>query len=560
MLLLPESPAATMLVNNYFDRIHWFTLLFHQRAFRHKFHGLYDSGSEHHHTSNGQFGHVAVFLAVIATSLHYTNVQQKQQLKSHGIESESLKNKILIALKSRFLDIISVGSLEVVQMCILLGSYYIYHGRPEMAWPLCGTGLRIAQALNLHREIPQDRDNESFRQIIGDRKRAWWAIYEIEIFCSMLYGFPPSISDGDCDVARLDPYDEYSGSISKEQAVKPNLLYFKCAMSELSSIVKATLDNLYRARSGESQQGTDYASRLRSLVNKVECLSHRLLKWNERLDAKLRFDDVATESTTSDPPTRSSEVSDTNFEEHLFRLQALSLKLAYENARILIHRPLLSFKALQTSTVCQDDLLGRNDPFQTAMRTCRDAALQISEVSLDSFREASETYAVSFVSLHLLTAGVTLCISITLNPLSKEAYESRMGIRRLMQIQSLLREKSVVAAQGLEITKRLMSLVMAKEVDAMFEVGSLTELAERLPTNSSAAASQGHCINRQPTQPIRERILPQLVEDLPPTTDGAAHPLGTSTVAHEIETDYRIQEFCENTSLAEAVLEYEQGV
>lgn len=150
LLLLPESPAATMLVNNYFDRIHWFTLLFHQRAFRQKFQGLYDSRSEHHLTSNSQLGHVAVFLAVIATSLHYTNVQQKQQLKSHGIESEPLKDKILIALKSRFLDIISVGSLEVVQMCILLGSYYIYHGQPEIAWPLCGTGLRIAQALNLH--------------------------------------------------------------------------------------------------------------------------------------------------------------------------------------------------------------------------------------------------------------------------------------------------------------------------------------------------------------------------------------------------------------------------
>ncbi|KAG8355387.1 hypothetical protein FVEN_g6879 [Fusarium venenatum] len=387
--------------------VHWFTFLFHQQTFRHKFQSLYNSGPEQHYATNSHCGYIAVFLAVIATSLHYTNVEQKQKLRSNGIDTELLKDKILLALKLRFLDIISAGSLEVVQMCILLGSYYIYHGQPELAWPLCGSGLRIAQALNLHRETPHKEDDASFRQIIGDRKRAWWAIYEIETFCSMLYGFPTNIFDGDCDVAFLDPYDECSGSVSKGQHVsKPNLLFFKCAMSELSAIIKGTVDNLYRPRSGQVQKNTDYGSRLRNLVDEVESLNQKLVNCNERLDTKLRFDDPAVGSAVGNHSIHSLGTSETAFEERLFRLQALSLKLAYENARILIHRPLLSFKLLQRSTADGNDPQSRTDPFQEAMRICRDAALKISKADLKIFQEASETYAVSFIALHLLTAGV----------------------------------------------------------------------------------------------------------------------------------------------------------
>ncbi|KAM0230427.1 hypothetical protein ACHAPO_009191 [Fusarium lateritium] len=553
-ILLPDLSTAKILVDNYFDRIHWFTFLFHQQTFRQRFQRLYSFGTEQHYATNSYIGYVSVFLAVIATSLHYTNVEQKQKLRSFGIDDEILKDKILLVLKSRFLDIISTGSLEVVQMCILLGSYYIYHGQPELAWPLCGTGLRIAQALNLHRETPHKEDD---RQIIGDRKRAWWAIYEIETFCSMLYGFPTNISDCDCDVAFLDPYDECSGSVSKGQHVsKPNLLFFKCAMSELSVIVKGTLDNLYRPRSGQGQKNTDYGSRLRKLVDEVESLNQKLVNWNERLDTKLRFDDAAVGNRSN----HSLETSDTTFEERLFRLQALSLKLAYENARILIHRPLLSFKLLQKPTADGNDPQSRSDPFQEAMRICRDAALTISKADLKFFQEASETYAVSFIALHLLTAGVALCISITSNPLSKEAYESRMGIRRLMQIQSLLREKSIIAAQGLEITKRLMSLVMAKEVDAMFEFDSSTEAVDSQRPGSSGATRHGDNINAEPIQLLDDMVASQLTECPQSATNDTIFALGTSTIEHDNEADYNLQDFCKNTFLAEAMLEYEQGL
>ncbi|KAF5005029.1 hypothetical protein FDECE_8500 [Fusarium decemcellulare] len=563
--LLPDLEVAMILVENYFDRIHWFTLLFHQRDFRDKFQNLYGPGprpSNQLAPTTSRVGYVAVLLAVFATSLQYTNDQQKQLLATHGIESQSLKEKILTGLKLRFLDIISIGSLEVVQMCILLGSYYLYHGEPEMAWPLCGSGLRIAQALNLHRRMPGgDPDDHAIQRSIEERKRAWWAIDEIETFCSMLYGFPVSISDSDCDVAPLNPYDEYSGSMSEEQyATQPNLLFFKCAMSKLSAIVKSALVDLYGTGNGRGQQDGNQASRLKCLIDQVASLNSRLKDWNQGLAMKLKYSEMATEAAAANQAADSPGLSKVNFEEHLFKLQALSLKLAYENARILIHRPLLSFRVLRPYSDAQQKPGSPSDPFQRAMHTCRDAALQISQVGSTAYlREVSETYAIAFVSLHLLTAGVTLCISINLDPLSLKSYESRMGIRRLMQIQTLLKDKSIIAAQGLDITKKLMSLVMAKEVDAMFEVESPTsdrrETASRAAHGSQSKRTDGNTAQAIPEQ-LATRQVPLAASTDPPLLEGS----GLEDEAYSDALDCQFLDFCENTVMTEAVLEYEQGM
>lgn len=413
--LLPEVEPATILVDNYFDRIHWFMLLFHQDNFRKKLQELYIPSFHlvgQSMETNGRVGFVVVLLAVLATSLHHISEAQKQQLQSHNIEPQTLKERILANLKLRFLELVSLGSLEAVQFCVLLGSYYLYHGEPEIAWPMCDSGLSITQALNLHRKTsPGGSRDRALAQTIGDRKRAWWAVYEIETFCSMLYGFPLGVSDSDCDIEALDPFDEYSRSTSEARLTRqPTLLFYKCSMSELSAIVKSILIDLYGARRSGDQQNSCGP---KSLINRVTSLNQRLLDWNRSLTPELIFD---ISRALPDSHTDSSKASDRAFEDHIFRLQALALKLAYENARILIHRPLLSFKVVCSSSTSQRDASERTDPFRLAMRECRDAALQISQVASTPYlREASETYAIAFVSLHLLTAGVTLCISINLD-------------------------------------------------------------------------------------------------------------------------------------------------
>ncbi|KAH7208254.1 hypothetical protein BKA60DRAFT_464831 [Fusarium oxysporum] len=480
--LLPELGPATLLVDNYFDRIHWFILVFHQDDFRKKFQDLY----HYIHFSSGPnapskgIGFIAVLLAVFATSLHHIGAQESK-LKSHNIDPQELKDRILAVLKLRFLDIVSRGSLEAVQFCVLLASYYLYNGEPGMAWPLSGSGLRIAQALNLHRKMTTgDPSDQALNQQIQDRKRAWWAVYEIDTFCSMLYGFPLGFSDSDCNVKALDPYDEYSGSTKESRQTRgPSLLFYKCSMSRLSAIVKSALVGLYGTRHDDGKR----TNNPKGLFDKVVALNGRLQEWHRSLAPKLRFDghDPLSEVQVAHDRERTGR----EFEDYLFRLQALSLKLAYENAKILIHRPLLSFKmASSTST---DTTTSKTDPFRLAMQECREAALQISKVASTPYLlEASETYAIAVVSLHLLTAGVTLCISITLDPLASNSVEATSGIRQLMQIQTLLKDKSIVAAQSLDITTRLMGLVASKQ-DQDMNVCADTSLNDTLLEYEQAA-------------------------------------------------------------------------
>ncbi|KAF5254487.1 hypothetical protein FANTH_745 [Fusarium anthophilum] len=508
--LLPGIETATLLVDNYFDRIHWFILVFHQDDFRSKFQDIYDHPtlpSDPNASSRG-IGFVAVLLAVFATSLHHIGAQEN-------------------SLKSRFLDIVSRGSLEVVQFCVLLASNYLYNGEPGMAWPLSGSGLRIAQALNIHRKMsPGDPNDQVLKQQIQGRKRAWWAVYEIDTFCSMLYGFPLGFSDGDCNVDPLYPSDEFSGSTKgSSHPGGLSLLSYKCSMSRLSAIIKSALLEL------------------------VTALDGRLQEWRRSLARKLIFDGYGPSSEFQAPHGR--ERTRREFENYLFRLQALSLKLAYENAKILIHRPLLSFR--KTSATSKDIAISIIDPFRTALQQCREAALQISRVAATPYLlEASETYATSVVSLHLLTAGVTLCISITLDPLASDSAEATSSIRQLMQVQNFLNDKSIVATQSLDITKRLAGLVMAKTGNERSETGGLSsaypEVPQRDRSRSNFKVSDWGCSAEAPTSKANVNFNP-------------AHATNNGSITDTLSMNFADQDMdiSADTSLNDTLLEYEQA-
>lgn len=545
MSLLPDLGPATLLVDNYFDRIHWFILVFHQDDFRRKFQDLYKYEISLSGPSRG-IGFVAVLLAVFATSLHHIGAQERK-LKSHNIDPKELKDRILDTLKLRFLDVVSRGSLEAVQFCVLLASYYLYHGEPGMAWPLSGSGLRIAQALGLHRQMtPGDPSDQSLNQQIQDRKRAWWAVYEIDTFCSMLYGFPLGFSDTDCNVEPLDPYDKYSGSIEESrQTMGPSLLFYKCAVSKLSAIVKSALVELYGTRHGDRKGKAS----LKGLFNKVTVLNRRLHEWHGNLTPKLKFDSHDSLSDTT--ATRDRQRNGHEFENYLFRLQALSLKLAYENARILIHRPLLSFRL--ASSTSADTATSKADPFRLAMQECREAALQISRVASTPYLlEASETYAVAVVSLHLLTAGVTLCISITLDPFASGSTEEISGIRQLMQVQNLSKDRSIVAAQSLNITKRLMDLVMAKAGNDRPETAPVSSAHSDVPPGEGSKNSSTAPDRRYSGQ--GSILTTNMDLNSPPTGNNGS-------ITDTLSMNYADQDItvCADASVEDTILQYEQG-
>lgn len=592
--LLPPHAAATLLVDNYFDRVHWFMLLFHQSDFRGLFQQLFKDIDEHNTqqpTSVG-LGGVSLFAAVCIVSLRYIDVQHKANLSQLGVRPDTLQQKLLTTLRQRLLEIVAQGCIEAVQVCVLVGSFYIYHGEPELAWPICGCGLRIAQALNLHRQKsklgglsgPPDLDDPEQRAE-ETRKRCWWTVYEIETTCSMIYGFPLSINDDDCDVEFLNPYPLRSGDPSWNPAVwkrtgQATLLSYKHAMARLSVIIKSALTDLYGLR---QSRHTNYSSvatdktRLQQLMASVASLCKRLHEWHARLPLQLRPDSLTGVTGATDLERGSTTDNDKQRRENeklqhrLFQLQALALKVAFENARILIHRPLLSYRMVaQPGDKSATTIPGTSETYQSSIQVCRDAALEMSNIgSLPVFKGISDTYAVSFVSLRLLTAGIALSILTSLSPLTQDSHDCKMGIRRLMEMQSRLSARSIVAEQGLGILKKLMELVLTKEMKEMLEF-------PRRPSEETAAAvhvdrADDNNLNTKTSRDAHETRITvdencEASQTASRRDDQLADSVSDKTCAVVMPTDGTDADSCpgftfyEDPAITQALLDFEQGM
>ncbi|KAJ9659625.1 hypothetical protein H2198_003038 [Neophaeococcomyces mojaviensis] len=590
LALLPERETATLLLNTYFDRVHWFMLVFHQDEFRSKFNRLYDSRYDLGLvTTHEYFGFTSTLLAAFVIALQHVGTYRRDLLLHAGVDLEDLKQGILGILRAKLLDLLSLSSLEVVQTCVLLGSYYLYHGDPKLAWPICGCGLRIAQSLNLHRSVlkslpPSERSAKSFHRRNEARKRCWWAIFEIETFCSMLYGYPLSISDKDCDIELPDPSitpqtERLSQSQERGLNNDATLLSYKYLMSKLSIIIKTALTDLYgvcQQSVGKSERASSRNQRLQQLVQSVAELDHRLQHWDKELPSILRLKKARVSNSTYDSLNEIEMdigASGEKFENHIFQLQAMALKLAFENARILIHRPLISYKltahpsswATQPFTLQSSQVLA---PFQNSIQKCRDAALQTADVgSYPIFLYTPTTYAAAFVGMHLFTAGVTLCIMTSLDPLSMQSHESKIGVHRLMQMQLSLQETSILVAQGFSILKKLAVLIMQKETEKLFEFS-------RPPTHTGQPAQTLQPMPYLPRSPCNgandtrinarepSAALPLQIDSAAPQqnqTQAAAFE-GMTNKAFPTRTPENFNiDFDENPTVAETLLNLDQG-
>jgi hypothetical protein len=585
--LLPPYKAADLLVDTYFDRAHWFMLIFQQDDFRQNWPHLYRTESDGASEIGNDLGFLSTFLMVIAIGAHYAGPYRQRVLARYEVEPETLKQRILKAIKSSLLDIISVGSLEVVQTCVLLGTYYLFHGAPRLAWPVCGCGLRVAQSLNLHRKVNTMPSTLMERNQNETRKRCWWAIYEIETFCSMSYGYPHSIGDADCDVEPLNPSAKLRNAPSPISFDEPlrsetTLLSYKYYMSKLSVLTKAVLSELYGIGPGlvnNNRASDESGSRLRAVVMRVANLDARLRDWRVEIPPKLRWETIASTSvsySSLEEFDRDIGASGVRFDSHIYHLQALAIKLAYENTMILVHRPLLSYKLVTKADEKLHDMPPldtiHQNPFLRSMQACHDAGMSLSELASSPVLElVSETYAAAFVSVHTFTAGVALGILSSIEPLSPQAQEAKVGLHRLMSIQAKLKARSLLATQGLDILQRLTKLVLDKELSVMLDVSKPI----RWPEQNSGVGGDASAVETGTLSP-KPSSSGQRTRTLPHDAAGAVMPtdrqltMSDSRDTQETETreetpehnsfgNFSRLEYVEDASVSEALYDFDQG-
>lgn len=475
---LPDREVVNLLVDTYFDRVHWFTLVFHQQHFRSQLKRFYDDRSWNKNTPETT-GFLSTLLVVLCIGLQYLGDYRQGLLYQQGFSWRDLQSQIEAKLQDSLFGVIALGTIEAVRTCILLSTFYLFHGDAAAAWQLCGCALRIARVLNLHRKWPEE-EQELADHLTADvryereaRKRCWWAVYEVETFCCMLYGYSTDVQDSVCDVGFLDPSaDTTTAHTPVATDGRASLLIYKLMMSKLSVIINNTLSGLYQTshRSANVTRSAQDPNRLEQLVLLVRDLDKELRQWYAELPLDLQLSSCEdSASGINEDGSENIGASDREFYVQILQVQALALSFAFENTRILINRPLLSYRMrsraeghVQGPPV--PDRISSSYHVHSSLQTCRDAGLKISRLGeLPVFGFATRTYAAAFMGTHLFNAGIALSIGASINPLDEYATTAKLGLRRLIRMRKDSLQQVITSSNALGILTRLTRLLLEKE-------------------------------------------------------------------------------------------------
>lgn len=165
---LPSREVTDALVDAYFYTVHWFSLVIYEPSFRVRYTIIMDRGL----ASPSDRGFLLLLLMIMVMGCWYgSGVLPAETVSTFNLDVA--RTAFLKIVSQNFMDLIDEDCLEFVQLSVLLGSYWLYWGRPRSSFSLLGAATKSAQAMELHRDL----DHRLSSQDTEERKRVWWTIY-----------------------------------------------------------------------------------------------------------------------------------------------------------------------------------------------------------------------------------------------------------------------------------------------------------------------------------------------------------------------------------------------
>lgn len=455
--VLPPKSTLDAILGTYLKAVHWFMLLFHEPSFRLRYESLMARGIQ----SRADSRFSLLLLTIWILGCKYMSEDDAIRL---GFDAKSFQTAALRHLEANLMFLFENSELESVQVCVLLGSFYLYTGRPNLGFVILGSGIRCAFALGLHREHSWPSLTQEVQE---ERKRVWWALFIFDRFASIVYGHPCGIREGEFEVSEPRNLDD-TGSQQSSSRVNSEAItaftYVTCKI-ELYRISSPIMTELYTQNVSHQQ-----ASRIIHDVDK------RLSEWREALPEEMRLD-VAQASKEHPASTALQET---------LMLQALALQVAYDNVLILLHRPLLhkskpsevpdrfrtpsplpsadqGYRTGSTPSAGHSILHNTND---TSTQRCLESALR--SASLCNLKHclavARNTHALAYFGINLFTAGMILSTVALSRPLSLAAQQAKKAIRKILITSGAFKADTPIACQTHRILGELVKLILDKEL------------------------------------------------------------------------------------------------
>ncbi|TFB01423.1 hypothetical protein CCMA1212_007001 [Trichoderma ghanense] len=131
--------------------------------------------------SKAWISRIALLLAALATSAHYSVMQSPRKRAEHSLDFlQRAFDALCLA------NYVLHPSLDAVQTLLIIGTVLQDVGQSDGAWVMMGTTVRVAQALGLHLQSVSEQSEDGAR-----RKRALWdTICRQDCLLSLCHGRP----------------------------------------------------------------------------------------------------------------------------------------------------------------------------------------------------------------------------------------------------------------------------------------------------------------------------------------------------------------------------------
>jgi hypothetical protein len=231
---------------------------------------------------------------------------------------------------------------------------------------------------------------------------------------------------------------------------------------QLYNIKAQIISKIYTLRARASFQAS--GSGVSKLVKTAQSFDGKLKAWQNNLP--VFFKQSSWSNGDGDPADvfsglqrRLSEPEE-RIKRHLI-MQRIALQLLYDYILILLHRPLLEYR-MSSRRQGQSPESSISNPFPNSFKICMSAAMRISYTPANKFEYHCP---MALITMHMLTAGVILCIPATMDLFSTTAHESKGAVVRMIKLFKRLSAQTPVVAQSCTVLEELMKVVLTRELE-----------------------------------------------------------------------------------------------
>jgi hypothetical protein len=133
------------------------------------------------------YSHPRASLTLLCLSIHLV-IQRPDELESSGHHAQNMQSSLYIMIKS-FLGVlqsVTMPSLELIQAMVLTVFYEVGHGIYPAASISIAACARAARAIGLNK--PQAMNGADSEVATEQRRRVWWAIFNLDKFINLCTG------------------------------------------------------------------------------------------------------------------------------------------------------------------------------------------------------------------------------------------------------------------------------------------------------------------------------------------------------------------------------------